>query len=87
MAVAEMPGDADHVMRIGALDLEQRLGRRHYLDQPAVFQHQRIAAAKLGGGGKVEQKSHAPRAGHGHAAPMTVVIAEHDRVGGRPRPA
>lgn len=45
MAIAEMPADADEVMRIAAADLEQRLGRRDHLDQPSVLQHQRIAAA------------------------------------------
>ena len=45
MTVAEMPGDPDQVMRIASLYLEQRLRRSHYLDQPAVFQHQRVAAA------------------------------------------
>src|SRR3954470_411703 len=45
MAIAEMPGDPDQMQRIGAADLHQRLGGRHHLDQPAIFQHQRIAAA------------------------------------------
>ncbi len=87
MPVAEMPGDADQVMRIGALDLEQRLGRRHYLDQPAVFQHQRIAAAKCDGILQIEQEFEPARALHGHAAPVTVVEIEHDGVGRRLRPA
>ncbi|KQT15011.1 hypothetical protein ASG57_32895 [Bradyrhizobium sp. Leaf396] len=45
MAVAEMPADANEVVRIAAADLEQRLGRRDHLDQAAVLQHQRIPAA------------------------------------------
>ena len=45
MAIAEVPGDPYQMAGIGAPDLEQRLGRGHHLDQPAVFQHQRIAAA------------------------------------------
>ncbi len=49
MTVAEMPGNPDQVMRIASLDLEQRLGRGDHLDQPAVLQHQRIAAAERDG--------------------------------------
>ena len=45
MPVAEMPGDPDQMQRIGTPDLDQRLGCRNHLDQPAIFQHQRIAAA------------------------------------------
>ena len=36
MTVAEMPGDPDQMMRIGSLDLEQRLGRGDYFDQELV---------------------------------------------------
>ena len=46
MAVAEVPGDPDQMMRIAALDLDQRLGRRHHLDQPPVLEHQRIPSAQ-----------------------------------------
>ena len=87
MAIAEMPGDADQMMRIGALDLEQRLGRRHHLDQPAVFQHQRVAAAKRDGILQIEQEFEAARARHRHASPVTVVEIEHDGVGRRFGPA
>ena len=45
MAVAEMPGDANQMQRIGAPDLDQGLGGRDHLDQPSILQHQRIAAA------------------------------------------
>lgn len=56
MAIAEMPGDADEVMRIAAADLEQRLGRRNHFDQRSVLQHQRIAAAQCNGVLQVEQE-------------------------------
>jgi len=87
MTVAEMPGDPDQMMRIASLDLEQRLGRRHHLDQPAVLQHQRIAAAERDGVFEIEQELQSARARHRHAATMTIVEIEHDGVGRRLRPA
>ena len=83
MPVAEMPGDADQVMRVGAADLQQRLGCRNHLDQPAVLQHQRIAAAQGDGVLQVEQEFESARARHRHAAAMPVVEIEHDCVGRR----
>src|ERR1700681_564957 len=56
MAVAEMPGDAHQMLRIGSANLDQRLGCGDHLDQPAVLQHQRIAAAQGDGGFEVEQE-------------------------------
>jgi len=44
MAVAEVPGDPNQVVRIGASDLDQRLRRRDNFDQPVIVEHQRIAA-------------------------------------------
>jgi len=83
MPVAEMPGDPHQMRRIGAPDLQQRLGRRDHFDQPAVFQHQRVAAAKRDGILQVEQEFEAARAGHRHPPAMAVVEVEHDGVGGR----
>jgi len=87
MPVAEMPGDPDQMMRIAPLDLEQRFRRRDHLDQPAVFQHQRVAAAQGDGVFEVEQEFEAARARHRHAPPVPVVEVEHDRIGGRLLPA
>ena len=56
MAVAEMPGDPHQVQGIGTLDLDQRLRRCDHLDQPAVFQHQRIAAAQRNGVFEIKQE-------------------------------
>ena len=39
MTIAEMPADANEVVRIATADLQQRLGRRDHFDQPAVLQH------------------------------------------------
>ena len=87
MAVAEMPGDPDQVMRIASLDLEQRLGRRHHLDHPAVLEHQRIAAAQGYGVFEIEQKLQSARARHRHPPPVPVVEIQHDGVGRRFLPA
>ena len=61
MAVAEMPGDPDQMMRIGTADFEQRLRRRHHLDQPAIVEHQRVAAAQRDRVFEIEQKFASPR--------------------------
>jgi len=45
MTVAEMPGDPDQMERVGPSNFQQRLGCRHHLDQAAVLEHQRVAAA------------------------------------------
>jgi len=81
MAVAKMPGDPDQMMRIRTLDLDQRLGRRNHLDQPAILQHQRVTAAQRDRIFEIEQEGQSARAGHSHAPPVAVVEIEHDRVG------
>lgn len=87
MAIAEMPGDADEMVRIAAADFQQRLGLRDHLDQPAVLQFQGIAAAKRDGVFEVEQEFEPARARHRHAAPVPVVEIEHDRIRRRLREA
>ncbi len=82
-----MPGDADQVMGIGTLDLEQRFGRRYHLDQPAVLQHQRVAATQGDGVLQIEQELQSARAYHRHTPPVTIVEIEHDGVGRRCRPS
>src|SRR5665213_307023 len=63
MAVAEMPGDANQMLRIVAANFGQRLGCRHHLDQPVVLEHQRIAAAQHHRVFEIEQKFEPARAG------------------------
>jgi hypothetical protein len=87
MAVAEMPGDPDQMMRIRDADLEQRFRRRDHFDQPAIVEHQRVAAAQRDGVFKVEQEFQPARSRHRHPPPVTIVEIEHDRIGGRLRPA
>ena len=87
MAVAEMPGDPDQMLRIVAADLGQRLGGRDHLDQPAVVEHQRVAAAQRHRVFEVEQEFEPARAGHRHPPPVAVVEIEHDGIGRRLAPA
>ena len=87
MAVAEMPGDPHQMMRIGAADFHQQLGRGNHFDQPPVFQHQRIAAAQRDGFFQIQQEFQPARSRHRHAAAMPVVEIEHHRVSGGPGPA
>ena len=83
MPIAEMPGDPDQMVRIDAADLHQRLRCRDHLDQPAIFQHQRIAAAQRHRVFEVEQEFKPSRAGHRHPPPVPIVEIEHDRIGRR----
>ena len=46
VAVAEMPGDANQMLRVLVADFHERLRRRHDFDQPTIFKHQRVAAAQ-----------------------------------------
>ena len=86
MAVAEMPGDAGEMQRVGAANLEQRLGRRDDLDKTPVLEQKRIAAAQFRRCRQIEQKRRALGSGHRHTAAMTVVVTEHDAIRGRARP-
>ena len=87
MTIAEMPGDPHQMQRIGAADFEQRLGGGHHLDQPAILQHQRIAAAQRHRVFQIEQEREAARPRHRHPPPVPVVEIEHNGIGRRLRPA
>jgi hypothetical protein len=87
MAVAEMPGDPNQMLRIGAANLGQRLRRRDDLDQPVIVEHQRIAAAQHGGIFQIQQEFKPARARHRHPPPVAVVEIEHDGIGRRLTPA
>ena len=86
MAVAEMPADPHQMLRVVAANLDQRLGCGHHLDQPAVLQHQRVAAAQRHRVFEVEQEFEPARAGHRHPPPVPIVEIEHDGVGRRDLP-
>ncbi len=87
MPIAEMPGDPNQMQRIGAADFEQRLGRGDHFDQPAVLEHQRIAAAERHRIFEIEQELEPARARHRHPPPVPVVEIEHDGIGRRLVPA
>jgi hypothetical protein len=86
MPVAEMPGDPDQMVRIDAADLHQRLRRRDDLDQPAIFEHQRIATAQRHRVFEVEQEFKPSGARHRHPPPVPIVEIEYDRIGRRQAP-
>ena len=87
MPIAEMPGNSHQMQRIVTADFEQRLGRRDYLDQAAVFQYQRIAAAQCDRVFQIEQEFEAACANHRHPPPVPIVEIEHHGVGGGLLPA
>jgi hypothetical protein len=87
VAITEMPADANEMLRIGATDFQQWLCCCHDLDQTAVLEHQRIAAAQRGCLFQIEQELEPACAGHRHPPPVAIVEIEHNRVSGRLRPA
>ena len=87
MTVAEMPGEANQMVRVDASDLNQRLRRRDDLNQPAIVEHQRVTAAQHGCVFQIEQEHKAARAGHRHPPPMAIVEIEYDGIDRRLRPA
>ena len=60
MAIAEMPGDAREMQRVGAADFEERLRRGNDLDKTAVVEHQRVAVAQFRRCRQIEQKRECP---------------------------
>ena len=79
--IAEMPGEADQMLRIVPPDFKERLWRGHHLDQPAIFEHQRIAAAQRDRIFQIEQEFQPTRTLHRHPSPVAIVKIEHDAVG------
>lgn len=78
--VAEVIGRARQLPCVGAAHFGEFFRCRDDLDQPAVFQDQRVAVAQRDGIGQVEQKFGAAHARHDDAAAMAAVIVENDRV-------
>ena len=87
MAVTEMPGDPDQMLRIGTANFGQRLRCRNDLDQPLVDEHQSVTAAQHSGIFQIEQEFKPARARHRHPPPVAVVEIEHNRIGRRLAPA
>jgi hypothetical protein len=86
VTIAEMPGDPRERHRVLAADLGERLRGRHHFDNAAVFERQAVACAQHQSVGQIEQKGEALDAGHRHPAAMTVIVIEHDGIGGRAGP-
>jgi hypothetical protein len=80
MPVAEVIGGTRQLPGIGAAHFGEFFRRRDDLDQPPVFQNQRIAVAERNGVGQVEQKFRAAHACHDDTAAMAAVIVKNDRV-------
>jgi len=87
MTVAEMPGDPNQMLRVGAPYLDKRLRRRNHFDQPVIVEHQRVATAQCDRVFQVEQKFEPVRTRHRHSPPVTIVEIEHDAIGRRLTPA
>jgi hypothetical protein len=87
MAVAEMPGDPNQMLRIGAANLGQRLRCRDDLDQPFIVEHQRITAVQHRGSFEIQKEFKPARPRHRHPPPVAVVEIEHDCIGRRLAPA
>ncbi len=87
VTVAEMPGDANEVLRVLATNFQKGLGRCDDFDQPAIFEHQRIPTSQGDRVFKVEQELEPARTRHRHATPVAIVKIEHDSIGGGFAPA
>jgi hypothetical protein len=81
MAIAEVPGEPDQMLRIPAFDLDQRLGGGNDFDQSAVVEHQRIATAERDRLFQVEQEFEPAGTGHRHPPPVPVIEIEYDGIG------
>ena len=82
-----MPADANKMLRVLAANFQQQLCCCHHLDQPAILEHQRIAATQRNRFLQIEQEFKPARTRHRHPPPVPIVEIEHDRVGGGLRPA
>jgi hypothetical protein len=83
MPIAKMPGDPHQMRGIRAPDLDERLGCGDHLDQPAILQHQRVAAAEGYGVLQIKQEFEAARTRHRHPPAMAVVEIKHHGIGRR----
>jgi len=87
MAIAEVPGEPHQMLRIPALDFDQRFRGGNDLDQAAVVEHQGIAATQRDRLFQVEQEFEPAGAGHRHSPPVPVIEVEHDGIGRSLAPA
>ena len=80
--IADVPGQPHEVAVRPAPHLDQRLGRRHDLDQATVLERQGVAAAQSHGLGQIEQELEPAHTGHDDATAVPVVEVEHHAVRG-----
>ena len=79
--VAEVPGDPRQLVRIGAADLEKRLGRRLDGNEGAILEPDAVARAQARRFGEIEQEGEPLRSGQHEAPPRTLVVVEPHDVG------
>ncbi len=81
MPVAEMPGEAQQMLRAFGADFRQRLARAHNFHHAPVFELQGVAGAQSHGFMQVEQEIQPTHAFHGEAAAMAIIEIEHHGIG------
>lgn len=82
MPVAEMPGEAQQMLRAFRADLGQRLARAQDFHQAPILELQRVARAQGDRLRQIEQEIQAAHAFHGEAAAMAIIEIEHHGIGG-----
>jgi hypothetical protein len=73
MPIAEMPGDADQFAVVVTVNLQQRLGPRADLDDPAAFKSESVAIAQPHRLGKVNQQLPSRLSRQNDPAAMTAI--------------
>lgn len=81
LPMAEMPGDSCDMRQIGAADFGQRFGRGHHLDQAAIIELQRVAAAQSQLKFEIELKGEPACAGQRSLASAPLLEIKNDGVG------
>jgi hypothetical protein len=87
MAVADMPGEAQQILRGCSTDFDECLGRSDDFNKSAIIKHERITAAQCDDVIKIEQEIEPARPGHADAAAVAVVEIENNRISRFNRPA
>ena len=82
MAVAEVPSEPGERRQIGGPRLDQRLGFRHDLDEPAVVEHQRVVCAQPHRLGEVDFDAGAFDAEQESLLRLTLGMRQNKRVDG-----
>ncbi len=80
VTIADMPGEAKKPLRARGRDLDEALRRGLHLDEPPVFELERVAIVEHGRFFQIEQEFQAALARQGRAAPMARLVVEHDAV-------